>query len=266
MTFERDALFEHSFWLQVLGDHSRFILETLVASEVEDIKKAEYFKENFDSLLNGLPSLTENQLIPFTRNVKELVMSFREFKLSLLRKILTGGIKMQMSPTFISHMVNELEEYVTIICFLEKGEKPPVFHELHHHLLWLVDAAGHAGTINDKMDSVEKDLKCKSAAFMKKFEDFYLRAVELTGYLRTNLHKFPALEKMNKDVKLEIRLFRIFLEELEEMELSEQALGTFSALMADHMLREECYYLMKVAESTQTEPPDCNPAKRRIEK
>jgi hypothetical protein len=69
---------------------------------------------------------------------------------------------------------------------------------------------------------------------------------------------------MNKDVKLEIRLFRIFLEELEEMELTEQALGSFSALMADHMSREECYYLMKVAESTHSQPLDCNPSKKRV--
>ena len=45
-------------------------------------------------------------------------------------------------------------------------------------------------------------------------------------------------------------LFKCFLHELEELELSAQALGTFSPLMADHMSREECYYLMKLAETT----------------
>lgn len=266
MTFKQDALFEHSFWLQVLGDHARFILETLAPVEREDIQKGEYFKEKYDSMLSGLRSIPENELLTFTRNVRKLTVHFREYKLSLIRKHLTGQIKTNMTPTFINHMVNELEEYLNIISYLEKGEKPPIFHELHHHLLWLVDAAGHAGTINDRMDSVERDLKYQSAAFTKKFEDFYLKAVELTGYLRTNLHKFPALEKMNKDVKLEMKLFRMFLEELEELDLTEQVLGTFSALMADHMAREECYYLMKLAESTQTEPPECNPAKKRVER
>ncbi|RFU65340.1 DUF2935 domain-containing protein [Peribacillus glennii] len=265
MTFKQDAMFEHSFWLQVLGDHSRFILDTLAPAETADIQKAQYFKENYDSMLNGLPNLSENQLIPFTQNVKELTHRFRGFKLSLLRRHLTGRIKINMTPTFINHMVNELEEYLNIIGYLEKGEKPPVFHELHHHLLWLIDAAGHAGIINDTMDAVEKDIKYRSAAFSKKFADFYLKAVELTGYLRANLDKFPALQKMNEDVKLEIKLFRCFLDELEEYELTEQTLGIFSALMADHMAREECYYLMKVAESTNTELPECNPAKKRVE-
>ncbi|MCY9423697.1 DUF2935 domain-containing protein, partial [Bacillus paralicheniformis] len=47
-------------------------------------------------------------------------------------------------------------------------------------------------------------------------------------------------------------------------ELTDQMLGTFSALMADHMMREECYYLMKIAESTNTQKPACDPAKPRL--
>ena len=46
-------------------------------------------------------------------------------------------------------------------------------------------------------------------------------------------------------------LFKTFLNELEEMELSAEVLGTFTASMADHMAREEQYYLMKLAESTK---------------
>jgi hypothetical protein len=71
---------------------------------------------------------------------------------------------------------------------------------------------------------------------------------------------------MNKEVKLEIELFRGFLSEIEEMGLTKQMLSTFSPLMADHMLREECYYLMKVAQSTNTNKPDCDPTKPRLEK
>ena len=113
-----------------------------------------------------------------------------------------------------------------------------------------MDAAGHAGAISSNLDQVEKRLKEKSDQYTKHFEDFYLKAVEMAGYLRTHLSSFPELKKMNVDVTLEMTLFKHFLHELEELELSAQALGTFSPLMADHMSREECYYLMKLAEST----------------
>ena len=76
-----------------------------------------------------------------------------------------------------------------------------------------------------------------------------MKAVELTGYLRTNIQKFPALNRFNDEVEVEMGLFKTFLNELEEMELSAEVLGIFSASMADHMAREEQYYLMKVAQS-----------------
>ncbi|WP_311439540.1 DUF2935 domain-containing protein [Mesobacillus foraminis] len=163
-------------------------------------------------------------------------------------------------------MVNEVEEYLRVLKYLKNSQVPPTFHELHHHLVWLLDASGHAGAINDNLDQTEKRLKEVSDTYRRHFEDFYLKAVEMTGYLRTNLESFPALSRMNNDVSLEIRLFMGFLEELEELELSEQALGSFAPLMADHMYREECYYLTKVAQSARTELPECDPGKPRTQR
>ncbi|KLA35392.1 hypothetical protein B4080_3305 [Bacillus cereus] len=156
-------------------------------------------------------------------------------------------------------MVNELEEYITVLGYLIKGEIPPVFHELHYHLVWLTDAAGHAGSISAELDLVEKQLKEKSEMYAKHFEQFYLKAVEMAGYLRTELKHFPALKRFTKDVALELNLFSHFLHEVEELELSEQILSSLSARMADHMAREECYYLLKLAQSSGLEIPKCNP-------
>ncbi|MGE6377002.1 DUF2935 domain-containing protein [Peribacillus muralis] len=69
---------------------------------------------------------------------------------------------------------------------------------------------------------------------------------------------------MEKAATLEMKLFKHFLSVLEEIELSAQALGTYSPLMADHMWREECYHLMKRVEATNAEMPDCKPAKPRL--
>lgn len=62
-----------------------------------------------------------------------------------------------------------------------------------------------------------------------------------------------------------MNLFMGFLNEIEELELSKEALGTFAPLMADHMMREECYYLTKLAETTDIEQPQCDPTKPRLE-
>ncbi|WP_462409576.1 DUF2935 domain-containing protein [Neobacillus sp. Marseille-QA0830] len=263
-TFESTASFEHRFWLQILGDHSRFIHEALTPVQTEEIRAAESFIQVFDSLLERANSSNPN-LMQLSAQIEPQVDQLREFKLELIRKHLIGKIKIHLSPTFISHMVNELEEYKRILTHLRSGQIPPIYHELHHHLLWLLDAAGHSEAISSNLDAVEKKLREKSDSFTKNFEAFYLKAVELAGYLRANLTSFPALTKMNSDAQLEIKLFQNFLVEIEEFRLSHQALGTFAPLMADHMYREECYYLLKLAESANLTPPNCDPAKPRLQ-
>ncbi|MFC7685578.1 DUF2935 domain-containing protein [Ureibacillus sp. GCM10028918] len=247
--FFESAVFEHQFWLRILGDHSRFIHDSLYPSEQEDIAKATQFIQVFDYLYNDLNQQDESTILSYTNQVEEPVNQLKAFKLSIIGRHITGEMKIHLTPSFVNHMVNELEEYQRIISYLKLGKVPPIFHELHHHLLWLIDASGHAGAINDRLDGVERRLKEKSQTFTKHFDHFYLKAVELTGFLRTNIHKFPALAKFNKDVELEMNLFKTFLNELEEMELNAESLGIFSALMADHMAREEQYYLMKLAQS-----------------
>jgi Domain of unknown function (DUF2935) len=219
----------------------------------------------FDKYLKAVREGEINDFSQFSIEIEEIATKLREYKLSLLRDQLEGKVGIHLPPTFINHMVNELEEFMLVINYLKKNQIPPIFHELHHHMLWLLDASGHAGAINTTLDGVEKRLKQKSEEFTKHFEQFYLKAVELTGYLRTNLMEFPALHRFNNDVEVEMRLFKVFLRELEEMELTEKVLGTFSGLMADHMAREECYYLYKLAESTKGDFPDCDPGKPRTQ-
>jgi hypothetical protein len=255
------ALFEHQFWLQILGDHARFINDSLAESEKESIETAKYFIQVFDELLQNVNNINPMEL---SQLAEKEVLLLKNFKLNLIERHLVGKIKIHITPTFINHMVNELEEYQRVLSFLKVGNPLPVYHELHHHLVWLIDAAGHAGAINDNLDGVEKKLKKTTKEFVKTFEHFYLKAVELAGYLRTNLTVFPALKKFNKDVYLEMELFKAFLKEVEEMGLTKEMLGTLQPLMADHMAREECYYLTKLAQSTELPQANCDPAKPRL--
>lgn len=259
--YENAAKLEHGFWLQILGDHARFIHDSLSPKEKDSIERANYFIQTFDQLLGRVEVDNLEQL---SRRAEQEAKKLREFKLNLLERHLTGKISIHLGPVFLNHMVNELEEYLLVFQYLVKGEAPPVFHELHHHLIWLLDAAGHASAISDNMERVERKIKKISDGYTKDFEAFYLKAVEMSGFLRTNVESFPALRKFNSDVALEMSLFMNFLNEIEELELSKEALGTFAALMADHMFREECYYLSKLAEATQSEKPKCDPAKPRL--
>src|SRR5436305_9946090 len=106
---DRTARFEHRFWLQILGDHSRFIYEALAPVQKVEIERASNFIQVFDTLLDQANSSDFMQL---TAQAEIEVIKLREFKLELIRKHLVGKIKIHLSPTFLNHMVNELEEYV----------------------------------------------------------------------------------------------------------------------------------------------------------
>jgi hypothetical protein len=264
--FEIAALFEHRFWLQVLGDHSRFIFNTLSPKEAEYVRMAQYFIDAFDELLEqAREDLTAKALVDLTSLAKELAEDIRTFKLHIIGAHLQGKVAIELPPTFLNHMVNEVEEYIRILCHLTDGEIPPLIHPVHHHLIWLLDAAGHASSLSSSLDPVEKQLASMSEGFTKHFEQFYIKAVEISGYLRTQLDQFPALSRFNNQVELEILLFKEFLRELEELEMTDQVLGTLNPLLLDHMAREECYYLSKLAQVSEVKYPDCNPTKPRNE-
>lgn len=263
--YEQSALFEHRFWLQILGDHARFIYGALPGKEEVEIQKALQFIHVFDRLLEQAHvNLSGTELMTINRQADRHTQEIRAFKLHLIRRHLTGTIDVQ--PTFLNHMVSEAEEYLRLLHFLLSGNIPPLLHPIHHHLLWLSDAAVHAVGLARSLDLVEKTMIEESERFTKHFEAFYLKAIELAGYMRSNVQHFPALSRFNHQVELEIVLFKKFLQELEELDLSDQLLGTLSPLITDHMAREECYYLMKLAEGSDVLMPDCNPASPRPQK
>ncbi|MBB3111453.1 deoxyadenosine/deoxycytidine kinase [Paenibacillus phyllosphaerae] len=261
-----EAWFEHQFWLQILGDHARFILNALSSREKQDIERAEAFKKAFDDLLEQARLNGKGlSLSALNKQADEAVQALRSFKLNLLDRRLLNQVQIALTPTFLNHMVNELEEYLKILQALIAGKDVPIYHPLHHDLIWLPDAAGHAAAIASDLDGVEKRLMKKSKEFEKHFEQFYLKAVELTGYLRTMRQSYPSISKFHKDIDMEMNVFQGFLQEIEHLDLSAELLSRINPLMPDHMFREECYYLMKLAQSGQVPPPSCNPAKPRIE-
>jgi hypothetical protein len=256
--------FEHKFWLQILGDHSRFIYFALSAPQENEIRLARQFIGRFDDLLLAARQENGTELMKINQHAYGLTMKLREFKLELLDKLLLNEMKISLAPTFLNHMLNELEEYWRILSAVIEGKPVPRFPSLHHDLLWLPDAAGHAASIGMELDAVEKRLIKKSMEFEEHFNAFYLKAIELTGYFRTMREHYPALTKFHKDVNLEMNIFMAFLTELEEQDISAELLNRLDPLVPDHMFREECYYLLKLSQNDAITAPDCDPAKPRV--
>lgn len=259
------ALWEHNFWLQVLGDHSRFILNALSPRETYFIQQSVRFINLFDDLLKeSRKPIIDEKLHDLNYKAYSAAMEIREFKLKILSKQIEDKININLPPTFINHMINELEEYIRILNDLINGNVS-VARDIHLHMLWLLDGVGHADSIASTLDMTEKELIKKSKEYSKLFTNLYLNVLEYRGYTRTNICEFPALSQLNMDASNKMICFRKYLKELEVGILEKEILGTLSPLMADHMSREECYYLTKLSMVAGTRNPECNPAKPRIE-
>lgn len=260
------TLMEHRFWLQIMGDHARFIFLSLAPIETEYLQRSQDFIISYDQLLEqSRRQLDDKELDVLNRQAYLLTNQFREFKLLLLTLTLSSAIKVHLSSTFFNDMLNELEEYMVVLNALMNGETI-LFHPIHYHLLWLPDAIGHAASVAANLDLIERDLIDKSDYYVMNFTDLSLKATMMNGYLRTQIPNFPALSRLNEQVDQMIQQFKEFLEYLRDHRIDGRVLGTLFPLMADHMAREECYYLWKLTLTAGLlKRPDCDPTRQRLE-
>lgn len=264
-SYEEAALFEHRFWLQIFGDHARFILTALSPEEEAKVERARNFVSVFDKLLaESHSSLTRVELGDLTQRAYEASQAFRVFKMDLQRQQLTEEISINLTPTFINHMINEVEDYLRILGSISVGEIPPLCHPNYYHLLWLLDAQGHAYTLSSRFDSAEYRLIEKSREFTVLFSHLYQKAIEFNGYMRSSLTRFPALSQLNLEAEEAVLAFGSFLRKLTAARTGKTVLATFPPLVTDHMDREGCYYLTKLAQVSEVRKPDCDPTRPRV--
>lgn len=127
-SFQESASFEHTFWLQIMGDHARFIRDSLFPSEAAELHIAKSFVNTYDTYLDQARQTIEPaEWTHLTRQTEHATREFREYKLSIMERHIQGKIGIHLSPTFINHMVNELDEYLLIIGYLKEKKSPPFF-------------------------------------------------------------------------------------------------------------------------------------------
>lgn len=257
------VLFEHQFWLQVLGDHARFLLNALSPKETYYINQTNPFIEQFDHLLEKSYQTTSREgIAELNQEAYDSSMKLRELKLALVYQHIMGKIDISLPPTFINHMVNEIEEYLRILGDFIKSKEPRT-NDIRLHLLWLLDGWGHASAIESDLDPTEKELIKKNREFSKIFKNLYLRTIEYNGFMRTGVFEFPALSQLNMVADEKMNDFKDHLYELMTAIEEKRVLGTIAPLMLDHMYREECYYLTKLSMISETGNPECDPTKPR---
>ncbi|SHJ33027.1 protein of unknown function [Geosporobacter subterraneus DSM 17957] len=241
------------FWTEIMRDHAEFQFTTLSPREVEYIGQAQYYMQIFESLNLEAKGYTDKSSPADEANLIQknmtVLLNFIQFKRSIVYRLMTCGIEIGLPPSFINHMINEAMEYYRVLC-MAQGTIPMniALENIRLHNIWLPDASGHASAVAAELDPVEAMLIEKAKYFVKTFDKLFKKAVELYQiFERTGLQD-GSLGYFNEEVAKEIEAFISYLEKIKTTR--EQcvvlATGVFTALMPDHMMREEKYYLYRI--------------------
>jgi hypothetical protein len=276
------ALRENWFWSSIFRDHATFIFDHLAPDQEQLARWAQGFKQQFEKIhteagqvaraagiqgpagsyaLAGRPgeeplaSLQGNELLGLEQQAQrqsaallEQLGSLKSFKEDLIQRKLDCKVKLALGPVLLAHMVTEAEEAQRVLGRVRQmAPLPPAMQALHHHLVWLPDAAGHAAALHNGADGVEKQIQTVTADFRETFNGMHIKALELYSMLRVAPRMVGALRRLNRDALAQIGLFRAFLTELREhLEDCEVLSINLVPALADHMLREELYYTEKI--------------------
>lgn len=263
--FVAASRFEHLFWLQIMRDHATFLGDALPCDATDLRQQADCFVREFEGLLRTARDLgnAAPEWETFACDVQSAVEGLGTFKLNLLAMMLRREITVTLTPTFVNHMVNELEDYLMILHFLSKGQVPVVKNPVPLHLLWLKDGQGHARYIACNLDYSDHDLIDEAKHFSERFLIQHSEANEYRGFLRTCLDRFPSLQRFNCRAGDSMQDFHDYLESLRQLLNEARAKGPLQVAVVDHMMREACYYLHKLhqADPGSIGMPKCDPTR-----
>lgn len=255
--FITKSLYENRFWLEILRDHAVFVLNTLSpVKERDNIHKSIAYINVLTERIEEVDRLkaicaTEEVVAAMNSQNYTLAVDFRNYQQHLLDKHLICELDINMTPTFLEHMVREDEEYIRVLTLLQQGitELHPAAESIHQNMLWLPDAAGHAAAIKCDLDMTEKKLIKKADEFEKTFLDLFFKTYELQEMILPYPRMLPVLQRHNLENAEEIACFVEYLKYIKCLVEECRILNAIMPLMPDHMIREELYYLQKLREA-----------------
>ncbi|WP_185806795.1 DUF2935 domain-containing protein [Bacillus sp. HMF5848] len=210
-------------------EHAVILYDTLSPMEKEAQAIAQQYIQFFKKWAEA-ENITDLQ--QFIR----VVESFQQFLLWLLKKQVTTGLKILLTPTFMSHLVTESS--VAIQTLTNRLDTLP----LSSHFVWLPVLSGDAFTIQGALDSLERPLVTKYLQYADLFEKQYVFAHELNGIMRTGLTEFPALQRFRNDTKQLVGEFIESLNHLEQLEQQNSILDKPPLFFVQHIKREAQYF------------------------
>lgn len=239
---------ELTFWLRVLRDHMMMISQKLAPTETQLLQISNSLLEEGDELRRAALSTTIGQgsnatLGSLLQQSLDYGKRVKILKQTILNRQLNANIKIGLAPTVISHMINELEQFLfTAQTIADTGQLPPKFIG-NHHDLWLSDITGHLDVIATDLDGVEKLLRKRVKKHEKAFDKLYMKLSEFTNYIKHGVVEFPAMVTLTRMSVDETIIYLALVLEIYRMSRDKLIVSKLDPEFLIHMIFEQIYYL-----------------------
>ncbi|MCZ8515539.1 DUF2935 domain-containing protein [Paenibacillus filicis] len=244
---------EHLFWLEVLEDHAIFLHDHLAPQEQEWIRQAADYIRAFREAVRRLelldPGLTEGS--PEMKEVSGAVYPavagyFRlEGRMQSLR--LWNCVNVNLTPTYFNGTLNENQEYLRLLSFYRRGERPVELPLTALLDLWLEDQLGHAVLLRNVLDPVELRLSAQADAYAEAFQGMMVKNREMKSYERFTPSGFPAQQQFAGEVLTLVKEFYDYVQRVIARYQEAKVLTRTTLRFLEHHLPESCYFMRKLS-------------------
>lgn len=232
------------FWLRIMKEHSLFMKLGFACSDVELIRQAQQFYDEFAALEEQSQKVNcDEDFVAFVDKVMVAVKNIFIFKRHVLHLIVHCQIGGYNYPLLIDHISREAMYFSKLLGKIRDGDmKHPVDSIVSDNVFWLRHMADHARFIAGLLDPSERDFIEKANEFAVQFERLQLQARDLDSML---WHSSPDgdLARFEKDVTKETTKIRDFKKAARDLIASCRVVSLIPPLLADHVLREAEYFL-----------------------
>lgn len=255
---------ENRFWLQIIGDYARLLMQAFSPDQRGEIGRARDFISQFDNLLvRARQNLTADQLAQLNKDAYAAVQNIQKFFLQMLSLQIRSGAPILIKSAVINNAVTFTEQYFQMLNSFIKNEQPEAFTAIQLEMYWLPRLIQMAKVISDSLGLYQTKLREKADSFSNEFTDLLLASMDLYGMTRIGTSDFPIMNEHHSDVVNVLKEFTNYLESLLSLCRKNAMPGTLSGLYLDRTDRMVCYFLKQIQILIDSEQPDCDPARPR---
>lgn len=190
---------EHRYWLAILEDHARFLLERLAPGETEWRNDAARAAAGFASLREHLDTLPlpskagAPEWIAFAKTAHQRAAGYYQLEGRLQARLLAGSVELRLPPSFLNSTLNENQEYLRLLRYYVQGADAPPLPLWNLMDLWLDDQLGHACLLQELAGEDENAAAIvrEAARAAEEFRSHLIRNKAINGYLRFTPPGFP---------------------------------------------------------------------------